>query len=143
MSNISNTTTDDLMDMYELNFLTAFNVAKPVYGWMKTTGGGKIVMITAKSVLEGGAKEVLPYALAKGSLLQFAEILNESGKDDNIDVSVVAPSIIDTQTNRDSMPNANFDDWVKPEDIAGNILHLISREGHALKGAVLKLYGNV
>ena len=56
MSNISNTTTDDLMDMYELNFLTAFNLIKPVFGWMKSTGGGRIVVIGARPALENGPR---------------------------------------------------------------------------------------
>jgi len=143
MSNIFNTTTDDLMDMYELNFLTVFNCIKPTYKWMKDTGGGKIVVVGAKPALEGGASEVLPYALAKGSVIQLAEILNETGKKDNIVVSTIIPSIIDTPPNREAMPNANFSDWVTPENVAGNILHLISKEATDLRDPVLKLYGNV
>ncbi len=142
MSNISNTTTDDLMEMYELNFMTAFNVAKPVYDWMKESGGGRIVMISAKPVYEGEAAEVLPYALAKASISKFAEILNETGKKDNIVVSLVAPSIIDTPANREAMPNANFTDWVSSDEVAASILHLISGNGAPLRNPLLKVYGN-
>ena len=142
MSNITNTTADDLMDMYELNFLTTFNTIKPVYQWMKKAGGGRIVVIGAKPAVEGGAAEVLPYALAKGSVLRLAAILNETGKQDGIVVSAVVPSIIDTPQNREAMPKANYDDWVKPGVIAGNMLHLISKEGDALRDPLLKLYGN-
>ena len=142
MGNIFNTTTDDLRDMYELNFMTAFNCIKPTYKWMKETGGGRIVLVGAKPALEGGAYEVIPYALAKGSVIQLAGILNETGKQDNIVVSTIVPSIIDTPPNRKAMPNANFPDWVTPGNIAGNILHLISEEGSDLRNPVLKLYGN-
>lgn len=141
MSNISNTTTDDLMDMYELNFLTVFNCIKPVYKWMKESGGGRIVVVGAKPAVEGGASEVLPYALSKGSVIQLGEILNETGRQDNIVVSTIIPSIIDTPANRAAMPNANFEDWVTPENIAGNVLHLVSKESMDLRDPMLKLYG--
>ncbi len=142
MSNISNTTTDDLMDMYELNFLTTFNMVKPVYEWMKETGGGKIIMVSAKPVYEGGASEVLPYVLAKSNVSKLAEVLNETGKQDNISSSIIVPSIIDTPVNREAMPDANFKEWVAPDEIAANILHLVSGNGGPLRDTVLKVYGN-
>jgi hypothetical protein len=38
------------------------------------------------------------------------------------------PSIIDTQANRQAMPNADFTKCVKPEDLANAVLFLSSDE---------------
>lgn len=142
MSNISNTTQKDVLDQFHLNFLTAFNTARHSYNWMKENEGGKIIMVSAKPALDGGAAEVLPYALAKGSVAQLANILNETGEEDRIITSIIAPSIIDTPPNRDAMSDAIFDDWVTPEAIAKNILHLLSEAGDVIRKPVLRLYNN-
>lgn len=142
MSNIETTSNIELMEMYNTNFLTAFNMVKPVYKWLKETGGGKIVMVSAKPVFEGGASEMLPYVLAKSNIKQLSEILNETGGKDKITTSVVVPSIIDTPANRLAMPDAKFKEWVSSDEIAGNILHLISGFGSSLRNPVLKIYGN-
>lgn len=143
MSNIATTSKEDIDFQFNLNFITAFNMSKYAYLWMKDSGYGRIVLVSAKPALDGGAAEVLPYAISKGAVAHLAEILNETGNRDGIVTSVIAPSIIDTPPNREAMPDANFDDWVKPEVIAGNILHLVSREAGILRKPVLRLYNNV
>ena len=142
MSNISNTSKKDIEYQFSLNFLTAFNTAKYAYEWMKQEKFGRIILIGSKPALDGGGAEVLPYAIAKGAVIQLADILNETGPKNGIITSVVAPGIIDTPPNRDAMSGANFEDWVTPEAIAGNILHLVSKEANALRQPVLRLYNN-
>jgi len=36
----------------------------------------------------------------------------------NASVFCVLPNVIDTPGNRAAMPDANFEDWTKPDDIA-------------------------
>jgi len=54
--------------------------------------------------------------------------------------SIIMPSLIDTPPNREAMPDADFSKWVKPETIAGNIFHLFTEPGKALRETVLKVY---
>ena len=42
------------------------------------------------------------------------------------------PSIIDTEGNRKAMPNADFNKWVKPEDLANVVLFLSSEEAKTI-----------
>lgn len=142
MNNILNGSNKDVQAQFELNFITAFNTVKYGYEWMKNEGGGRIVLVGAKPALEGNAFEVMPYALSKGALIHLAQILNEKSNEHQVITSVIAPSIIDTPPNREAMSDANFDDWVKPEDIAGNILHLVSTEAKIIRNPLVKLYGN-
>jgi NAD(P)-dependent dehydrogenase (short-subunit alcohol dehydrogenase family) len=57
-------------------------------------------------------------------------------------VNSVLPSIIDTKTNRDAMPDADFDAWPKPEDIAKVILFLASDAAKVVHGAAVTVYGD-
>ena len=54
---------------------------------------------------------------------------------------IIVPSIIDTAVNRTAMPNANFSDWVKPEDIAETMAFLCSDKASAVRDTVVKMYG--
>lgn len=141
MGNLESMKSDDLLKMYRLNFLTAYHIVRPVYQWMSTQGSGRIVLTGAKPAVEGGGFEVLPYALSKGSVIQLADIINEKSNDSGVVASVIVPSIIDTPPNREAMPDADFSNWVKPETIARQILHLINEDSMALRNPLLRIYG--
>lgn len=144
MGSIEDTRGQDLMSMYRLNFQTAYHIARPVFEKMKQSGkGGRLVFIGARPALDPAAgKDVLAYALSKNLVIHLAEYLNEAGKDHNIVASVVVPSIIDTPPNREGMPDADFDKWVSPEEIAGVIVFACGNEGEVLRESVYKVYGN-
>lgn len=142
MGNIENTSGKDILKLISLNFMTAFYCAQNAYPYFKKKGGGKMVMIGAKPALESGGSEMLAYTISKNAVVKFAEILNESGKSDNIQTSLIVPSVIDTPLNRSSMPDANFSDWVTPDAIAEAVNFLLSDSGDSLRDTVLKLYSN-
>jgi 3-oxoacyl-[acyl-carrier protein] reductase len=51
------------------------------------------------------------------------------------------PIIIDTQANRKAMPNADFNKWVKPDDLANVVLFLSSEEAKTITGAAIPTFG--
>jgi NAD(P)-dependent dehydrogenase (short-subunit alcohol dehydrogenase family) len=53
----------------------------------------------------------------------------------------VLPSIIDTPQNRADMPKANFERWVKAEEIARVIAFLLSDAARVVTGALLPVTG--
>lgn len=143
MGQLTDTDEEALMHMYKLNFLTAYNTLRPAFGHMKKRQFGRIVLVSAKPAFEPDTAEgTLAYALAKGQLVNLANILNATGRSHNIVTGIVVPSIIDTPANRQSMPNANFEDWVTPMTIARQIGHLCSDNSVALREPILKVYGN-
>lgn len=142
MNSIENASSQDMMQMFTLNYMTAFHASKEAYSWMKQHGGGKLIFIGGKPAVEGGAAALLPYAVSKSAVIKLAEIINESGTKDNIQASVIIPSVIDTPQNRKSMPDADFDNWVKAEQIAETIGVLISEKSRTWRKTVLKLYNN-
>lgn len=143
MGNIENTSHATLNQMIDLNFYTAYHLARPVFNSMKKNNiTGRLVFIGAKPALEAeSGKMMLPYALSKSMLFKLSEILNAEGKQNNIVSSVVVPSIIDTPANRTAMPDADYSKWVHPENLANLIFLTCSNDGKNLRETVLKVYG--
>ena len=56
--------------------------------------------------------------------------------------SVVVPSTIDTAINRNSMPDADPANWVKPEQLADVLEFICSEKGLPLREPLYKVYNN-
>jgi NAD(P)-dependent dehydrogenase (short-subunit alcohol dehydrogenase family) len=140
---IAATRSDDIKKQISLNFDTAYHVTRPLFQHMVKKNNGKIVFVGARPVLQAAAgKNLIAYGLSKSLLFKLAEYLNAEAKGKNVAVSVVAPSTIDTEPNRKSMPDADFDKWVKPEALAEVLEFMISEKGSVLRETVLKVYNN-
>jgi NAD(P)-dependent dehydrogenase (short-subunit alcohol dehydrogenase family) len=87
-------------------------------------------------------KGMVAYGLAKSLIFRLAELMNDEAKGHNLVTSVIVPSTIDTPQNRKSMPDANFNKWVKAEEIAGIIYYYCSDAARSLREPVIKVYGN-
>jgi NAD(P)-dependent dehydrogenase (short-subunit alcohol dehydrogenase family) len=140
---VADATGNEVKTMFAINFETAYYVARPVYGHMLGRGKGRIVLVGARPALEPSAgKTAVAYALSKSLLFQLAEILNADARGKDVVTHVVVPSTIDTPNNRKGMPNADFDSWVKPEQLA-EIFDFICSDGAApLRDPVWKVYNN-
>ena len=78
---------------------------------------------------------------AKAGVAALSAALGEELAGEGILVNAVAPSIMDTPTNRRDMPNANFDAWPKVEEVAATILFLASPENKVSRGGVIPVFG--
>jgi NAD(P)-dependent dehydrogenase (short-subunit alcohol dehydrogenase family) len=143
MGSVAKTSTGDIHAQIALNFNTAYNVARPLFGHMMEKGSGRIVFVGSRPALEASAgKNMIAYGLSKSLLFKLADYMNAEAKGKNVVATVVAPSTIDTEINRKAMPNANPDDWVRPEALAGILEFLVSEGGTPLRETVLKVYNN-
>ena len=131
----------DIEKMIRLNFFTAFHLVKPLMAQFKTQGGGQFIFIGARPALvaKQGAGN-FAYALSKSMLFQMAEMINAEGESHNITATVIVPSTIDTPTNREAMPEADFTKWIPTTDIAEGIAFVLSETGKKLRQTVIKLY---
>ena len=140
---IGATKSSDIKKQLALNFETAYNVARPLFAHMMENGEGRLVFIGSRPALNAAAgKHLIAYGLSKSLLFKLADYLNEEAKGKNVTATVVAPSTIDTPLNRKDMPNANPDNWVKPEALADVLEFVVSEKGAPLRETVLKVYNN-
>jgi NAD(P)-dependent dehydrogenase (short-subunit alcohol dehydrogenase family) len=126
--------------MIDLNLKSAFLCCKHVLQLMMQQNAGRIINIGSKGGLQGG-EGISAYGASKAGLINFTQSLAAEGKRYNITANAVIPGIIDTPANRQAMPQANFDDWVKPEALAQVILFLCSEEAQAINGATIPVFG--
>lgn len=143
MGSIEKTDGVTIKKMFALNFDTAFYTGRKVFGQMLTQSkGGRMVMVGSRPSLDPKAgKGLLAYALSKSLIFKFAELLNAEGSEKNVFTTIIVPSIIDTPDNREGMPKANPDKWVKAEDIASIVAFATSEKGAALREPVIRIYG--
>ena len=144
VGDIAATKMSDIKNQLALNFETAYHVVQPLYPHMAANGRGRIVFIGSQpAIMPKKGKNTIAYALSKSLLFRLAEMLNEAAKGVNVVAAVVVPSTLDTAPNRQSMPDANPADWVKPEELAGILEFVCSDKSNTLRETVLKVYNNV
>ncbi len=125
---ISETTSEQIQGMMQLNFLTAWHFAKPLFESMMAKQKGNIVLIGSQAgILLTEGTYAVAYSIAKTAIAKLAALLNESGKKNNVYCHLVSPTILDTPQNRNAMPGADFSQWQKPETVAREIFEVINR----------------
>ena len=122
--------------MFRINVDTMRNATMAAVPVLKAREHATIVNIGALGALNGQAA-MSAYCCAKSSVMKLTESLSEEMKCDGINVNAVLPSIIDTPPNREAMPDADFDQWVKPAQLAEVICFLTSQRASALHGVLL------
>jgi NAD(P)-dependent dehydrogenase (short-subunit alcohol dehydrogenase family) len=143
MSAVAKTTKAELMKQIDLNLVTAFlSCAAAVNAMTRTGAGGRIVNVAARPALEwrSGAG-MAAYTASKAGVAALTAALAEEVVKAGILVNAVAPSIMDTPTNRAAMPQADYSAWPKVEEVAATILFLASPANKVTRGGVVPVYG--
>jgi len=140
MSKVAETDKAALMAQIDTNLVSCFLCCRAAVNAM--AAGGRIVNIAARPALEwrSGAG-MTAYTVAKAGVAALTVAMAEEVSKNGILVNAVAPSIMDTATNRKAMPTASFDAWPKVEEVAATILFLASPDNRVTRGAIVPVYG--
>lgn len=134
-------TSDETWDfLFNLNTRSILNTSAAIVPLMIEQGGGKIINIAAGAAHSGRAK-MGPYIASKSAVLRLTESMALELREKNINVNSILPGTIDTQRNRDDMPNADYSKWVAPSEIAKVIGFLASEEARTIHGAGIPVVG--
>jgi NAD(P)-dependent dehydrogenase (short-subunit alcohol dehydrogenase family) len=126
-----------------MNFLScALSCRAAVANFRKGAQGGHIVNISARPALNPrqGAS-MTAYTASKAAVAAFSVALAEELKREDIAVIALAPSTIDTPTNRADMPKADHTSWVKPAAIAALIVAQLGLSDPVNSGTLIPVYG--
>ncbi len=129
---------DDLDKMLNLNLRTCYNMSRAALKPMIAQKWGRIINFGSRDALKGRAN-YSAYAISKAAVLRLTESMAEEVKQYNITVNAILPGTIDTEANRQAMPQADFSKWVRPATIAQTLLFLV-RKDTAINGAAIPLY---
>ena len=137
---VHETPIEEFEKQFRLNLRPTYLVVAAAVPHMLSGGTGSIVCVGTRAAVQpfSGAAG---YISSKAAVIAFAQAVAAEYKNDGIRCNAILPSVIDTPANRQSMPKADFDKWVKPAEIAGVISHLLSDASRPTSGAAIPVYG--
>ena len=143
-SPIAATDEAELMGMIRTNLVTCFLCCAAAVTAIRRAGngGGRIINIAARPALEPrlGAGAIA-YAASKAGVAALTQGLAAEVLQENILVNAIAPSTLDTEANRKSMPKADHSLWPKPAEVAAIICNLAAPSNRVTSGAIIPVYG--
>ena len=137
---VHETPVEEFEQQFMLNLRPTYLVTQAALPDLIEGGGGSIVCVGTRAAVQpfSGAAG---YIASKAAVIAFARAVAHEYLHDYVRCNAILPSVIDTPANRASMPNADFERWVQPQEIAGVIAYLLSAESAPVSGAALPVYG--
>lgn len=127
--------------LFEMNAATAVNMCKASIPALLASKRARIINVGAGAALMARTG-MGAYAASKSAVHNLTQALADELKG-KVTVNAVLPSIIDTPQNRKDMPDAAFDAWVRPQEIADVMWFLASVESGGVTGALIPVPGRV
>lgn len=143
MAGIADTSFADFERMWLMNTASCFLSCREAVKRMRTgSNGGRIVNVAARPAVEpvGG---MLAYTTSKAGVASLTQCLAKEVAAEGILVNAVLPAVMDTQANRDAMPDADHDSWPKTAEIAQTIGFLASPANATTSGTLAPVYGKL
>jgi NAD(P)-dependent dehydrogenase (short-subunit alcohol dehydrogenase family) len=137
---VHETPLEDFERQFRLNLRATYLMTQAAVVPMLERGGGSIVCVGTRAAVQP-FKGAAGYISSKAAVIAFVQAVAVEYRDDGIRCNAILPSVIDTPANRASMPKADHERWVKPEEIAGVISHLLSDASGPVSGAAIPVYG--
>jgi len=138
---IHETSEEDWDRMFDVNLRTLYHAVRATVPVMIRQNFGRIITTSSGAILNGGGAGIAAYALSKGAVRQFTEILAGELKDHNIHAHCILPGTMDTEANRRAMPKADFSRWVSTADVARVIRLLLSDDAQAVRSLAVPILG--
>jgi NAD(P)-dependent dehydrogenase (short-subunit alcohol dehydrogenase family) len=137
---VHETSIDEFEAQFRVNLRPTYLVTQAALPHLLDGGEGSIVCVGTRAALQpfSGAAG---YVSSKAAVIAFVKALAVEYRSDAVRANAILPSVIDTPGNRASMPDADFDRWVKPAEIAGVIAFLLSDDSRPTSGAAVPVYG--
>jgi NAD(P)-dependent dehydrogenase (short-subunit alcohol dehydrogenase family) len=123
----------DLDGMMTSNFDTAANSLAAFAP--KLRAGSAAVLVASQAYR--GAPGMAAYAASKAAVVSLAKSAALELKPAGVRVNAILPDVIDTPANRRAMPDADFERWAKPEELASVIVWLCSPAARVVSGNAL------
>lgn len=137
---VHETPVEDFETQLRLNLRPAYLVCQAAIPHLLAGGGGAIVCVSSRAAVKPFAGAA-GYVVSKAAVLAFVDVLATEYRDDGIRANALLPSVIDTPGNRRAMPDADFDTWVAPEQIAAVARFLCEDASEVISGAHVPVYG--
>lgn len=129
---------EELARMFAINFHSAFHMIRAVLPSMRGQGSGRIVAIASRAAVAPAAGQSA-YAASKAALVSLIRSVAIENADRGICANVILPGTMDTAANRAAMPDAPFQRWTPPAEVAALLAHLAADDAAHLTGAAIPI----
>ncbi|RLQ17336.1 SDR family oxidoreductase [Vibrio sp. SBT000027] len=126
-----------MSDLWNANFMTAFVFGREIFKLMKSQGKGSMMFVSARDTARNISAGFGPYMASKIALNALVESLAAEAASSNVQVNAVLPTIVDTEVNRQALPEADHSTWVDPVDLADLMMELTQPNKTYLSGSLI------
>ncbi|MEM7702356.1 MAG: SDR family oxidoreductase [Pseudomonadota bacterium] len=126
--------------MFHMNVMTTLNSCQ---SFIPLLAKPAAVVNIGAAAADSAGMGMGAYTASKAGVLRLTEALNAELSGDGVRVNAISPTIVDTPTNRRDMPDADFGDWVRPDQIADLAAFLLSDAASAINGENVRIRGGV
>lgn len=134
---------EDFSFLLNANFVSCWHLAKFFAPAMERSKYGRMVFVSAKKTQEPGQANFGIYTATKSALNAMIAGLADELKESGVTANMIAPTIIDTPANRDSMPGSDYSKWVTTGDLLQAADFLFSDQASAVNGATITVRGRL
>jgi NAD(P)-dependent dehydrogenase (short-subunit alcohol dehydrogenase family) len=131
-------TLEDWTQELDNNLLAAFLCSRAAFARLRDAGGGAIVNFARAGAAQAN---MVAYNCAKAGVEALTRTLALEGRDHNIRVNAIAPGLVDTESNVESMKPKDLKKWTRREDIARAVVFLASGQAAGITGQTLAVTG--
>ena len=133
----------ELDSLFNANFMTAFVFGREIFKAMEKSAGGSIMFVSARDTIRNISAGFGPYMASKLALNGLVESMAAEGIASGIKINAILPTIINTEVNRQAMPNADFSTWVDPAEMAELMIELTQASKTNLTGSLIAFNGKM
>lgn len=123
--------------MMELNARSVYLTCRAFSALLSASPRGAIANVASAPAVHGEGAGMSAYTASKGAVVSFTRALARELKPHGVTVNAVAPTTIDTEANREAMPDADRSGWITPDELAALFDYLTSDEARRITGNVV------
>jgi len=121
--------------LLRMNLRTAVCMSRTALPALRVAGGA-VVNVASRAAIDCPAG-LAAYSASKAAIVALTRTLAAENADAAVRVNAVVPTTIDTPANRAAMPDARFDDWTPPAEIARVVHWLCSDAAATVSGGLV------
>lgn len=136
---VEETSLEEWREEFDRNATTAFLMSRAALPLLRESRGS--IINFASPAAEKASATLAAYSAAKAGVLALTQALAREERQYGVRVNAVAPGMIDTEQNRETVQDPASVTWVGRDEIARVVLFLASDDASAITGEMIHVLG--
>jgi NAD(P)-dependent dehydrogenase (short-subunit alcohol dehydrogenase family) len=136
---VSSTSPDEWQREVDSNVRTAFLMSRAALPLLRESSGAIVNFASPAGLRAVGG--MAAYSAGKAGVVALTRSLAREERDRGVRVNAIAPGMIDTMQNRESVPDADAVRWVTRDEIVDVVRFLAGDQGRGVNGETIRVMG--